>query len=1813
MLPRQVVHSAWSSSAPVDADVDNVMAASNSTNNNEPNNNNDTAPSSTPSSPSVVIANNNHNKGNNSNNNRNSSSYSSNTLKGMLRKTTRKTYSALRGGGNTGGSRKHRRRTIGRMQVGEGEDDDSSSSDSIAAENVALQFTAGGGGAAGSGGGARQRSPFVPRGRATGGATANTVEPSRSFYFSPLNSWHDHGGNGAGIETADAPSGGGGGAQRTWSFGGARQQQQQQQHQVSDGNNNDDSMEHIVRGVERALRQVVLCCGMFVAGAAMSDRAGAAYHVLELALAAWGTCLWIAGAGWYRGYREDKQRRIRQHRGQMRETARTAVRQPNNDDAIVATSFGRSISTTPLTNNRSRLSSTTITAAAHAPPMVERLLLPTDENFGITDAEEIFVTSSSPDETTELSPSSSARRCEAEFRKKRSHDELIDPSLDSKPPSPKVMQEIDGAVQYQQRQRSSPTTVTAAAKRHGRQEQQQHSHLENLYVMCKNERILPNEMPTRIDSDLFSGTMLLMFRTPEADNVVEPPPSCDNNTSNDDNTPVNDIANYFRGKQRRFEFQWQLQLKEVPRGEMFLKCVLDEPVRMGMIQRALANGALKFVKKMNQGFSYYISDSSETCSYLSFPVGTSMDRFTATRVGEQPLPVLGQEVVEDPETMKERKKGKKIEWSTDYVYTMSLWSAYCDWIDWQIMNFPGIRPFSITSVAGVQPIKLLLSCGSDDDDAATENIPSQDIVLAMEVSNGTKSTLGSEARQWVATKESEEVTKALELRSEMEYNGNEIFDEEEEEEDEQYDEDDDDDKPMYGEDLEGEEEEGDALQLDNFGCYLLSGTPLSLREGIGNYVASGGGYAVLQSSPTSSIVLEKFQVKKKRETLLGASMMIRSGDVVRVKLIDTTSKAVRFLSVHRGWWLKWNSVRPKKNGLFYIRTAEPNGGLIVLGSPFSLVSRRWSNYFIGACSTSSTKFGGRLLGIYKMGKKSLDDETCDGEEDDGPMQENELDDKDFPVEKSQDKRMLPLLLCAEAYHSVEADYVPPARPTSLDDDVAISVPGPSGSEQVQKRYEIDVPVWLETINRTKRTKQLVYAVRVKETVLTQNEIEPGLSDEVVTSRMFVKLRTGLDLTPILRLGIDYKPELSPSSSGQWQQRFELNNQEELNDADSFTSSSDDSDSDEELDDDESSHFLIAGPNHTMNETFVSDEGNYTTAFPDGKDNGTEAEATPAQHKLTTNSAMDQEYSAIDNEKPGVKAKRSSNTKHSSEKMKREQSCDSDDAEELSRRDSSMSASYKKRYTRGSSQDLSRVSMESKKKSRVKHAAVIGRVAKTVKSSTVVTGKHVIKHSKNIGKGTVKGTVSAGRAAGRVIPASVQYYKPPRRHEPGGVVHRKRQDEDKRQIKILRKLVDSEGQGNFSTSLLSGQLLAPDQSCRKLSQILFNISVAPNNTAQDAISMLAKTTSIQDKTFLRGSSAELGVKPLKHVDPKVDLSTVVARCIYEGHWREELCVLYTRESQHIAFYAPLSKKPRLVISLEEILSARKCEMDTEQSPLPGLYTLAIDAAWKCHYLAFLEESHRDNFLERLNDALFYLYNESHPNQAPKVAQDFERYRMSLENVLTGEAGKWCAVSTGTKSKQKKQRRILNGRRMAFDLIPVTAEVLGEGDAQKKIASYVENLLKMALSFSPDTVLDASDTRFIEFLDQTSRLRMLPLHDIDRDSKDALCIFVNLYHCLLQHSLLLALDGLPNKRSVMQFKRSSCYEIGEDVFSLAELECCVIRGKTSRPSHPKPPFVDAPKKSMPYQMMYGLGATDFRINFILVSRNHCSTPPWLLHLT
>jgi hypothetical protein len=158
-------------------------------------------------------------------------------------------------------------------------------------------------------------------------------------------------------------------------------------------------------------------------------------------------------------------------------------------------------------------------------------------------------------------------------------------------------------------------------------------------------------------------------------------------------------------------------------------------------------------------------------------------------------------------------------------------------------------------------------------------------------------------------------------------------------------------------------------------------------------------------------------------------------------------------------------------------------------------------------------------------------------------------------------------------------------------------------------------------------------------------------------------------------------------------------------------------------------------------------------------------------------------------------------------------------------------------------------------------------------------------------------------------------------------------------------------------------------------------------------------------------------------------------------------------------------------------------------------------------------------------------------------------------------------------------------MVFDLTPEKGE----------FNELVEEMLTQALSFSLDSLVEHPEA-LIRFLDLTSYLQVLRLEELDFSSPSCFCLFVNIYHCLLQHALLLTVNGPLHKRSCAHFMRTSCYDIGGDVFSLAELQCCVIRGNMSKTSSAKSPYVEIPKKSSAFRY-YALGYTTPRVHFVL----------------
>jgi Protein of unknown function (DUF1769) len=256
----------------------------------------------------------------------------------------------------------------------------------------------------------------------------------------------------------------------------------------------------------------------------------------------------------------------------------------------------------------------------------------------------------------------------------------------------------------------------------------QHPSLASMCVVdtSTKQRIVPNSpMPFPLNNECFTGHVMLLVRTPDVDesHSVE--------KANMGDTPKR-VSEYFSDKKRRFEFQFQIRLKKVPTGPLFLGCELEHPIKVGAITKGLVGVLLAMVRRINPGFHYswgtqpvlntdgkgvackatkqekeILASGKYEKTHLSFPVEASMDIIVITKAGDEP-PALGSELYEAPESIKRRRKlgAGSVPWNTTDTFTMCLWSAYCDWIQWRSLNVPGVSPFSLCRVTATQPIYL---------------------------------------------------------------------------------------------------------------------------------------------------------------------------------------------------------------------------------------------------------------------------------------------------------------------------------------------------------------------------------------------------------------------------------------------------------------------------------------------------------------------------------------------------------------------------------------------------------------------------------------------------------------------------------------------------------------------------------------------------------------------------------------------------------------------------------------------------------------------------------------------------------------------------------------------------------------------------------------------------------------------------------------------------------------------------------------------------------------------------------------------------
>ncbi|CAJ1966029.1 unnamed protein product [Cylindrotheca closterium] len=255
--------------------------------------------------------------------------------------------------------------------------------------------------------------------------------------------------------------------------------------------------------------------------------------------------------------------------------------------------------------------------------------------------------------------------------------------------------------------------------------EQQHAHpsLDALLLMDVDNdrrRIHPNGEVVRIDNEWLDMEMLIMLRTPDVDVDDDDDNDYDESGTVDKVTPRNQmLSKHFKGKQRRFEFQYQGKLKKKPDDKSFCFCMeLAELPKLNFLQKALVTTCMMFMKKMSPSFHFNmsssgISDNDKTngtyeTPHMAFEVDKVLDRLAITKPGETP-PVLGEGIPEDPERTKARRQGKyQVDWNTNDTYTMAIWSHYIDWIEWEVVHIPGVKHFSLNKVLGDQSIFMQL-------------------------------------------------------------------------------------------------------------------------------------------------------------------------------------------------------------------------------------------------------------------------------------------------------------------------------------------------------------------------------------------------------------------------------------------------------------------------------------------------------------------------------------------------------------------------------------------------------------------------------------------------------------------------------------------------------------------------------------------------------------------------------------------------------------------------------------------------------------------------------------------------------------------------------------------------------------------------------------------------------------------------------------------------------------------------------------------------------------------------------------------------
>ena len=340
-------------------------------------------------------------------------------------------------------------------------------------------------------------------------------------------------------------------------------------------------------------------------------------------------------------------------------------------------------------------------------------------------------------------------------------------------------------------------------------------------------------------------------------------------------------------------------------------------------------------------------------------------------------------------------------------------------------------------------------------------------------------------------------------------------------------------------------------------------------------------------------------------------------------------------------------------------------------------------------------------------------------------------------------------------------------------------------------------------------------------------------------------------------------------------------------------------------------------------------------------------------------------------------------------------------------------------------------------------------------------------------------------------------------------------------------------------------------------------------------------------FLRRDEPHLSSKRSR----QLRVSGFVGRALSDRHWVEEWAKV---TDETISFYHPERlQRSHYRVSLQNIDRIDRL-VPSDCPALTGFYFLALQTPGRTLYLMFAIQQARDNWFEHLSQVIGGRTHQSNGTSSGGATTSKNTDGSIDGNDSVGSENNFIAIDDPAdeflhKSPMWncKQRRILNCKSFAFKT---------DATAMPDPRVTVETALRRALEISDE----ADESQLSAFLQSTAALKRVNVSSLDETER--LAFFLNLYHTMILHAFLVL--GAPDSsfKWVSYFNVIS-YQCSDDIFSIAELEHCIIRAAMNYPSQFISKWV-LPKS----RYSFALTKPDYRINFALNSGSY-SHPPFI----